>query len=554
MPKQIKIGLAQINQTVGDISGNTARILSWLKNAKNKNVDLLVFPELTITSYPPEDLLMRDYFVEKNEQALEEISKKIDGNIAVIIGFIKKDDKNLYNCAALIKNSQVQEVVSKTLLPNYDVFNEKRYFTASEIVFPVEIELGGENINLGLQICEDIWNDPAQISVTKKLVDQSADLIVNLSASPYDYNKHDQRRELLKTKASQYSVPIALCNLVGAQDDLIFDGQSLIYDNQGELVNYGKSFEEDLITAKIDLKQGNSAEYISLNRSSRDKEIFEALVLGVKDYFKKSGFAKAVLGLSGGIDSALTACIAKEALGKENVIGITMPTQYTEGISITDAGKLTENLGIEFRIKVIKEIYKNYLNKMGYNFETEEPGIAEENLQSRIRGDILMSIANKEDALTLNTGNKTELALGYCTLYGDMCGSIAVLSDLSKHLVYELAEFYNRSQNFEVIPRRSIEREPTAELKFDQEDPFDYDIVGPLVDEIIVEGKGYKELIEEGYEKPLVIEILEKIRRTEYKRSQAAVGLKITGKAFGRGRRYPIINQFQEYLEREVEL
>jgi len=554
MPKQIKIGLAQINQTVGDISGNIAQILSWLKNAKNKNVDLLVFPELTITSYPPEDLLMRDYFVEKNEQALEEISKKIDGNIAVIIGFIKKDDKNLYNCAALIKNSQVQEVVSKTLLPNYDVFNEKRYFTASEKVFPVEIELGGENINLGLQICEDIWNDPAQISVTKKLVDQSADLIVNLSASPYDYNKHDQRRELLKTKASQYSVPIALCNLVGAQDDLIFDGQSLIYDNQGELVNYGKSFEEDLITAKIDLKQGNSAEYISLNRSSRDKEIFEALVLGVKDYFKKSGFAKAVLGLSGGIDSALTACIAKEALGKENVIGITMPTQYTEGISITDAGKLTENLGIEFRIKVIKEIYKNYLNKMGHNFETEEPGIAEENLQSRIRGDILMSIANKEDALTLNTGNKTELALGYCTLYGDMCGSIAVLSDLSKHLVYDLAEYYNQLKNSEVIPRRSIEREPTAELKFDQEDPFDYDIVGPLVDEIIVEGKGYKELIEEGYEKPLVIEILEKIRKTEYKRSQAAVGLKITGKAFGRGRRYPIINQFQEYLEREEEL
>lgn len=545
MSKNIKLGLAQIDVTVGDFSGNYEKVASYIEKAENDNIDLLVFPELTITGYPPSDLLLRPNFIAQNLEVLDKIADSVSGQLYVIIGFVQKQDKKLYNSAAILHDNQIISTVSKTLLPNYDVFNEKRYYTPAGENKPVSININDQNISLGVEICEDIWNNANQRAVTKNLVEQGAELIVNLSASPFDYNKDQIRQKLLKSKTGKYKRPIALCNLIGGQDDLIFDGRSLIYDSQSNMIGYGREFQEDLVAVELDMESG-VGEKINPEQSSREEKIFNALVLGVKDYFKKSGFEKAVLGLSGGIDSALTICIAREALGPDNVTGVAMPSRYTADMSNDDAFLLADNLGVNFQNIPIHDIYESYLNSLEPVLKNTEIGITEENIQSRIRGDILMAIANKTGALTLNTGNKTELALGYCTMYGDMCGAIGVLADLSKEKVYALSKYYNKIKGKEIIPQRIIDRPPSAELKDDQVDPFDYDIVSPLVDDIVVNGKSRQELIEAGYEQDLVDETLKMIRRNEYKRSQAALCLKVTSKAFNRGWIHPIVNKFEE--------
>lgn len=545
MSENIKLGLAQIDLTVGDFSGNKTKILDNIEKARKKAVDILAFPELTITGYPPSDLLLRPSFIEKNRDILQDIANNVRANLHVIIGFVQKENNKLYNSAALVYDGKIQNTVHKTLLPNYDVFNEKRYYASAEENHPFIIHLKGKEIKLGIEICEDIWNDPDQIPVTRNLVKEGAELIINISASPFDYNKDTIRQELLQSKTKELKVPIALCNLVGAQDDLIFDGRSLIFDSQADMVGYGQEFQEDLLITDIDLENGIGRK-IQPKMSSKEEKIFDALVLGIKDYFQKSGFEKAVLGLSGGIDSALTACIAKEALDPENITGVAMPTQYTADISNQDAELLANNLGINYKNIEIQDIFQSYLKALKPLFKNTEPDVTEENIQSRIRGDILMAIANKTGALTLNTGNKTELALGYCTMYGDMCGAIGVLADLSKDKVYALSEYYNNFNNNEIIPQRIIDRPPSAELKEDQVDPFDYEIVSPLVDDIVVNNKSKKTLIREGYDEELVNRILKMIRMNEYKRSQAALCLKVTAKAFNRGWIHPIVNKFEE--------
>ena len=545
MSDAIKLGLAQINPTVGDFSGNREKIIKHIHQAQQNDIDILTFPELTITGYPPSDLLLRDSFIQKNQNMLIKIAQEVDQNIHVIVGFVREKNGKLFNSAAILHNRQIKSEIAKTLLPNYDVFNEKRYYTPAEKIQPITVNLQDKKIKIGVEICEDIWNTPDQIPVTKILVEKGADLIINLSASPFDYNKDSVRQKLLQDKTQKFKTPIALCNIVGAQDDLIFDGRSLVYDSQSQLIASGKEFQEELLTTTIDIATG-SGKPVQAPTSSKNEKIFNALVLGVRDYFRKTGFEKAVLGLSGGIDSALTACIAREALGSENVTGVAMPSQYTAEISNSDAQKLAKNISINFEIIPIQNMFKAYLKGLKTAFKNTKPGIAEENIQSRIRGDILMALANKRGALTLNTGNKTELALGYCTMYGDMCGALGVLADLSKEKVYALSRYYNQIHSQEMIPERIIERPPSAELKADQVDPFDYEVVSPLVDDIVVGGKSKQELIDAGYDEDLVTDILRKIRRNEYKRSQAALCLKVTAKAFNRGWIHPIVNKFEE--------
>jgi NAD+ synthase (glutamine-hydrolysing) len=545
LKNKIRIGLAQINLTVGDFPGNTDKIISYIEQGPRNNIDILVFPELTTMGYPPSDLLLKSNFIDENIKALNNITQSVRSSMYVILGYVRQEEGKLFNSAAILHDKKIQNVVTKTLLPNYDVFNEKRYYTPAREIKPVDVKINGQNIRLGVEICEDIWNSADQPPVTKKLVEQGAKLIINISASPFDYNKDTIRQELLENKTEQFKTPIAMCNLVGAQDDLIFDGRSLIYDSKSDMIAYGKEFQEDLVIADIDIEAGEGQK-IEPGLSSKEEKIFNALVLGVKDYFRKSGFQKAVLGLSGGIDSALTACIAKEALGPQNVTAVAMPSEYTADISNDEAKILAENLDVNFELIPIQDIYQSYLKTLEPVFKNTEMGITEENIQSRIRGDILMAIANKTEALTLNTGNKTELALGYCTLYGDMCGAIGVLADLSKEKVYALSRYYNRTNEQEIIPQRIIDRPPSAELKADQVDPFDYDVVSPLVDDIVVKGMTRDQLIQAGYDEELVDDILKRISLNEYKRSQAALCLKVTSKAFNRGWIHPIVNKFRE--------
>jgi NAD+ synthase (glutamine-hydrolysing) len=554
----MRVAMAQINPTVGDLEGNARKIKNFIGEAARHGSDLVVFPELAITGYPPQDLLGEEAFVRKNKGILSEIIETNTGK-AGIIGFVDSDDAgNLYNAAAVFKGKKLAGVVHKTLLPTYDVFDEARYFKPAmrREVKPVKLDLNGKKIKIGVEICEDLWDERYDIKVTDLLRERGAEVIVNISSSPFYVGKRFERESLLKKKAKRNTVPIFYLNLVGGQDELVFDGQSLAVDASGRLIALAKPFEEDLTITDIDLEKGRGRK-IDSPPYCREEEMFNALVLGVRDYFKKTGFRKAILGMSGGIDSSLAACIGAAALGPENVVGVSMPAKFSSEHSKSDAERLAKNLGVafvEFPIQAIVESYKSALNAplewvrghFGVGMDRDDP-VADENIQPRVRGNCLMDFSNRlKDLkmLVLNTGNKTELALGYCTLYGDMSGGLGALGDVSKIDVYKLADYVNRKAGRDIIPRRVFEKKPSPELRENQVDPFDFDIVSPLVDEIIENRRGQKELINMGYPMDIVEDIRLRIRRAEYKRWQATPCIKITRKAFGIGWKMPIVNAY----------
>ena len=535
----MKIRLAQINPIVGNFDYNAKLIGDVIQSSSE--YDIIVFPELSLTGYPPQDLLLDSEFISQTEQTLESI-KKIVNNQVVIIGFPRKKINQLFNSAAIINEGEIIGYHDKILLPTYDVFDENRYFEPGAGIKSFKVDINGKPLNFGVQICEDLWEDDYNFKITDTLIEKGAEMIINISASPYRKNILDKRLKLCRDKSIHLKYYFIYCNIVGAQDELVFDGRSLIMDPHGNIEVMGKLFTEDMVDFDTENSSHKKPEAVKIDES---EELFKALSLGVKDYFQKSGFSKAVVGLSGGIDSSLTAAIAVNAIGKENVIGISMPSSFSSEHSRTDAMELAKNLEIKFETIPIHNVFNELLREMDCFFNETDSGLAEENLQARIRGNILMSIANKVNALVLNTGNKTELALGYCTMYGDMCGALGVISDINKQEVYSISRWINNANGSPKIPLNSINKRPSAELKENQYDPFDYDLVSPIVDHIINDMLDKKELIKMGYDSNLIDEIQDKIYHSEYKRRQSPPGIKVSSKAFGVGRRYPIINQYK---------
>jgi len=552
----MKVGMAQVNSTVGDLVGNIDKIRAYIERAKEADVDIVAFPELCLTGYPPQDLLYEKAFVTQNKEALLNLVKDISGVVG-IVGFVDCDGSRIFNSAAVFSEGKIVKVVNKTLLPTYDVFDEARYFVPQKRrnIMPVEVTIKGSHIRLGVEICEDLWDERYDIKVTDILVQRGAQLVINISASPFYVGKRFERERLLREKAVKNKVPMFYVNLVGGQDELVFDGQSLAVDERGRLIAFAKQFDEDLVVVDVDEVTG--AREMALPPYDREEEMFGALVLGVRDYFRKTGFERAVIGMSGGIDSSVTTCIAAEALGKENVIGVSMPSKYSTTHSKSDAEALAANLGIcfvQFGIQDIVASYQKVLERpleairarFGVDSSRDDP-VADENIQPRVRGNSLMDISNRLrdlKILVLNTGNKTEVALGYCTLYGDMTGGLDVLGDVSKLEVYNLARYINRKAGRNIIPDSVLKKTPSPELREGQFDPFDFSIVSPLVDEIVGNRRGKRELVEMGYPKDVVEDTYKRIRSSEYKRWQAPPCIKITRKAFGLGWKMPIVNKF----------
>jgi NAD+ synthase (glutamine-hydrolysing) len=481
--------------------------------------------------------------------------------MVVIVGFIDYDaEKNLYNSAALFEDGKLIRIVHKTLLPTYDVFDEERYFEPGSIddIVPTPITIGNDSFSLGIEICEDLWDAEYDTKVTDILCAKGANLIINISASPFHVGKIFERYELAIEKAKCNAVPVFLVNLIGGQDELVFDGQSFAVDSKGSFIATCAAFEEDLVIVELDTKSWEGTQ-ITPPVYDKEKEMYDALTLGIRDYFRKTGFKKAVLGLSGGIDSSLTACIAVEALGPENVIGVSMPSKFSSDHSKSDAEKLASNLGIKYLEVAIQDVVDAFHKSVEsslvelrkhYNVDiSQDDPVADENIQPRVRGNILMDYSNRlKDLkiLVLNTGNKTELALGYCTLYGDMTGGVGVIGDVSKLEVYQLAKYVNRRERREVVPQGSISKRPSAELKEEQFDPFDFDIVSPMVDEIVENRRGKRELIELGYPEDVVNDVYRRVRLAEYKRWQAPPCIRITKKSFGIGWKMPIVNHYHD--------
>jgi len=548
--------MAQINPTVGDLDGNARLIRNYLRIAQEAKVDLVAFPEMAMTGYPPLDLLppreirppagnrkpAQEDFVRLNKQYVAEIAKEIE-NMTAVIGFVDYDDVNIFNSAAIINNGEVRSVVHKTLLPTYDVFDEQRYFTPALVNTPVTVRIQEQDVMLGASVCEDIWDEDVGygVKVVDALAERGANVIININASPFHRGMLETRLRILKRKAARLRVSIFYVNQVGGQDELVFDGESLAIDAKGRLIGVGKQFQEDLVIVDLDPTHENKE--ISVPTHTPEQEMFDALVLGVRDYFRKTGFVHAYIGLSGGIDSSLVAVIAAEALGKANVTGVSMPSRYSSDHSKSDAQVLAQNLGIEYLTIPIEPIFQAYLHQLAAPFKGRPPDVAEENLQSRIRGTLLMAMSNKFGGLVLATGNKSELALGYATLYGDMSGGLEVIGDVSKTEVYALSRYYNQRIGHEVIPEGSLTKIPSAELKPDQFDPFDYGVVSPLADEIIENRLSRTELLAKGYDPSVVDDCLRRVRLAEYKRRQAAPVIKITKKAFGLGWKMPIVNR-----------
>lgn len=542
----MRIFLAQLNPIIGDLRGNTAKIIASIQAGRKKGAALVLFPELALSGYPPQDFLLLSTFMDCMSVKLEEIVAASKG-ISVMVGLPRrnptKSGKELYNSAAIIENGILLGYQDKMLLPTYDVFDERRYFEPAE---HMQIwKIAGQRV--GVTICEDIWQNSTlnetnyQRDPVQELKVQHPDFIVNLSASPFNALKTDSRYTVCKDAASVLKCPVILCNQVGANDNLIFDGHSLFVGANGEIIQEAKGFQEDfLMIDSCDTKK----HFFSPHNSTED--LYQALILGVKDYFFKSGFSQACLGLSGGVDSAVVACIAAEALGPENVIGVIMPSRYSSEGSIRDASCLARNLGISLHTIPIEAPFEAYLTLLCPEFENKPIDHTEENLQARIRGMILMALSNKHGYIVLSTGNKSEFALGYATLYGDMCGGLSVIGDLVKRDVYALAAWINRSK--EIIPLDTIKKPPSAELRPNQLDSQTlpaYDIVDNVV-EAYVEKLLSKEAIVEkyGYSPELVQGLIQKIHRNEYKRRQSAPGLRVSQKAFFAGRHFPIVQGF----------
>lgn len=544
----MKIAIAQINTQIGHFSANVEKILQGIENAKKKKADLIVFPELTLTGYPPKDLLDKPSFIEKNLSALQQVVKKTRG-IACILGFVELNDeevgKSLYNSAAFIKEGKIQNIIRKRLLPTYDVFDERRYFEAGDESF-VFVYKGRR---IGLSICEDIWNDKSilgrklyPINPIEELAVQGADLLINISASPYSMGKRSLREKLLSKVAQTSGNPLLYVNLVGGNDDLIFDGSSLVYDGDGKICNRLKSFEEDFQV--IDIDQLKPEPYHQVHEMEK---VRKALVLGIRDYMQKSGFKKAILGLSGGIDSCLVATLAAEACGSKNVLGVSMPSPFSSQSSLSDAKALAKNLGIQYLTLPIGKIFKAYPDALEWDAKPRKVDVALQNIQARIRGNLLMALSNREGYLLLSTGNKSEMAVGYCTLYGDMAGGLAVISDLPKTLVYQLSRYLNKKHR--AIPESVFRKAPSAELAPNQKDQDDlppYEILDEILKLYVEDNKSPTQIIKLGYSKKIVKDIVTRVDRNEYKRQQASPGLRITSKAFGYGRRIPLTNGFKE--------
>ncbi|MEQ8768615.1 MAG: NAD+ synthase [Planctomycetota bacterium] len=537
----MRIGLAQIDTTVGDLVRNSKKLIAAYREAVRAGAELVVFPELTLTGYPPKDLLESSEFIEANLRALDAVTKEI-GAVPALVGFAEPNPaergKPLFNSAAWIENGSIRGVHRKMLLPTYDVFDEDRYFETGRT--PLVVEYGGRKI--GITICEDVWTDGLsrslyEVDPVAELKKQGAELAINLSSSPFEVEKDALRHRLVCKHAKMHSLPFVYVNLIGGNDDLVFDGNSFVCDANGVVTHSLASFAEEIRVIDVDAAPESPPAPLPETLDS----VFRALVLGTRDYAHKCGFRTAVLGLSGGIDSALTAAIAARAFGPENVLGVTMPSRYSSSGSVDDSVALAKNLAIRLQTIPIEGIFSSFLEALAPEFEGLAPDVTEENLQARIRGSLLMAISNKRGCLLLSTGNKSEMAVGYCTLYGDMNGGLAVISDVPKTMVYDLCRFLNRSG--EVIPESTITKPPSAELRPDQKDTDslpDYEILDPLLRRVVEERAGRDELIAEGHDPALVDRIVGMVDRNEYKRKQAAPGLKVTSKAFGTGRRIPL--------------
>jgi NAD+ synthase (glutamine-hydrolysing) len=540
----VKIALGQINPTVGDFAGNAAKIIQFSRRAQADSAGLILFPELSVCGYPPRDLVERPSFVARNRETLDRIAGETRG-IAVICGVVTPADsetgKSVRNSAALLMDGKVAFVQSKMLLPTYDVFDEMRNFAPAKAQ-----ELFSFCGNrMALTICEDAWNDKQfwikrlyPLDPVDALIRAGGNFVLNISASPFWIGKRQLRRDMLASIARQHKVPVVMVNQVGGNDSLVFDGSSLVLNSEGNVIAQGRSFEEDLITFDSKTLTGEMHEQVASDEAS----VYGALVLGTRDYIQKCGFQKAIIGLSGGIDSALTAAIAADAVGAENVIGVGMPGPYSSQGSIDDARTLAKNLGIRFELLSINQAYEAYRETLREVFSGYKEDVTEENLQSRSRGMILMALSNKFGAIVLSTGNKSELGVGYCTLYGDMVGGLAVISDVPKTLVYRVSEYVNSRR--EVIPRATLEKPPSAELRANQKDSDSlppYDILDAVLEDYVEDSHQAERIAaDRGIDIEVVRRVIRLVDRAEYKRQQAAPGLKISPKAFGYGRRFPI--------------
>ena len=578
MSKIFRIALAQINPIVGDITTNTSMILDYVQRARNLNVDLVAFPELAITGYPPEDLLFKKSFIQANVAAMNSIVEASE-DVAVVVGYVEQDGIDLFNSAALGYRGRYIDSYRKIFLPNYGVFDEERYFKKGDVC-PV-YEINGTQV--GINICEDIWYP---MGPTVLQCGAGAEVIININASPFHAGKRIEREAMLSDRSSTHQVFLGYANTVGGQDELVFDGSSVIVDNDGHIITRGISFDEDLIVADLDMGvypgsnpenqnrhpitssdfgearnvfvssfAPNSKAELSILRDvselSEMEEVYHALVMGTGDYVRKSGFTKAVIGLSGGIDSALTCVIAVDALGCDNVVGVGMPSRYSSDGSIIDAKELADNLGIDFWEIPIEPAHVSFTNMLEPMFKDTNPNVAEENVQARIRGNVMMTIANKFGWIVLTTGNKSEMAMGYATLYGDMAGGFAVLKDVPKTLVYDLSRQRNQqADDGLLIPLSTIEKPPSAELRPDQTDQDTlppYDELDPIVKAYVEEDFSYLELVDAGYPESVVQKVIASVDRNEYKRRQSPPGVKITPRAFGKDRRLPIINKYSQF-------
>lgn len=542
----MKFALAQVNVHIGNFESNYQKFVELIQIAKSKSVDVIIFPELAICGYPPRDFLDYQHFIKQCDLYISKLSKVSDG-ITTIIGSpsfnIHKEGKALYNSAYVLAEGTIKNIIHKSLLPTYDIFDEYRYFEPSSDLSCIDIN----GYKIALTICEDLWNtDDQKLYVQSPmdvLINEQPDLMINIAASPFDYHQNEKRKNVLKWNAKKYNLPLLYVNHVGAQTELIFDGCSMALNSDADIISEAKMFEEDLLII-------DSTEFTT-KKSSEEKNIdsieliHDAIVLGIKDYFQKSGFKKAVLGLSGGIDSAVVAALAARALGSENVLGVLMPSQYSSDHSIDDAVALAENLKIKHQIIPIKDVYHSYKSSLSSTFSGLAEDLTEENLQARIRGVLLMAVSNKFGNILLNTSNKSEAAVGYGTLYGDMCGGISVIGDVYKTQVYALANFINKDEI--VIPINTIEKAPSAELRPDQKDSDslpDYAILDEVLNLYIEESISKDELIDMGFDNALVERITSLVNRNEYKRYQTPPILRVSSKAFGMGRRMPIVAKY----------
>ena len=577
--RTLRLALAQTNTTVGDLDGNVEKINLMVEAARSQGADLVAFPEMAIPGYPAEDLLFKPSFIQDNIEAMHKVVAASTG-IAVVVGYVDADS-DIYNASAVAYDGHLSGVYHKIHLPTYGVFDEDRYFKRGNVC-PVYVING---VKVGVNICEDIWHPVGPVAVQR---DAGAEVIVNINASPYHAGKRSFREKMVATRAADHGLYVAYLNAVGGQDELVFDGGSMVFNQVGDLVAQGKEFQEDLILVDLDvdavfrsrlhvskpredpaiLQEIGSSETFMLSQSSlecrpplpandgawslsRAEEVYHALVLGTGDYVRKAGFKKVILGLSGGIDSSLTACVAVDALGNDNVLGITMPSRYSSEGSIADSSVLADNLDIDIWVVPIEPAHEAFEDILEPHFKGTQPGVAEENVQTRIRGNLLMSISNKFGWLVLTTGNKSEMAMGYATLYGDMAGGFAVIKDVPKGLVYELARWRNEHGHPKnVIPEAVFEKPPSAELRPDQTDQDTlppYNILDYILKAYVEDDLSYQNIVDLGFDPQVVRQVILAVDRNEYKRRQAPPGIKITPRAFGKDRRLPIVSKYRQF-------